>query len=87
MATKPPLDFTGILGEVAPCRVLKIHMNFKLRISDQGCSGVASGYSKYSLNALQFSGKIKTAMLIVSEMANVVAFQTFSSSKLQYSER
>ena len=48
-------------------------------------SGVAS--ARYSLNTLQSSGKVKTVMLMVIEMAIEVAFQPFSSSKLQYSER
>ena len=48
-------------------------------------SGVASGYSKYSLNTLQFSEKIIICIImiiIVIEMANVVVFQPFSPSNI-----
>ena len=50
------------------------------------CSGVASGYPRYSLNTLQFSEKIKIYNVNGHWNDNFSCLSTFSTSQLQYNE-
>ena len=69
-------------SQASVLRLKTLCSNFNI---DLAASGVASRYSSYPLNTLQFSEK-NSALFIVTEVANVVVFQLFGPSKLQYKE-